>query len=100
MKAMVRFSIEEIRYYLRGGIFTRSDDPDGAKCIENTALRGTIAELEDAEDGIEAVTARFKQQMKEACEAYSKLKPNVPVTRGVSPSRPAAGSQPESKKEG
>ena len=51
------FTIPQIRHYLTGGIFTRGDDPDG-HLPENTALRALIAELEDREDGIEAVTAR------------------------------------------
>ena len=52
------FTIPQIRNYLTGGLLTRGDDPDGANLPENTALRALIAELEDPEDGIEAVTAR------------------------------------------
>ena len=52
------FTIPQIRHYLTGGIFTQDDDPDGTHLSENTALRALIAELEDREDGIEAVTAR------------------------------------------
>ena len=56
------FTIPQIRHYLTGCIFTRGDDPDGAHLPENTALRAVIAELEDWEDGIEAVTARTEWQ--------------------------------------
>lgn len=56
------FTIPQIRQYLTGGIFTRGDDPGGAHLPENTALRVLIAELEDHEDGIEAVTSRTEWQ--------------------------------------
>ena len=56
------FTIPQIRHYLTGGIFTRGDDLDGTHLPENTALRALIAELDDQEDGIEAVTARTEWQ--------------------------------------
>ena len=58
------YTIAQIRAYLRGGILCSStgilcgDDPDGAKLPENVALLAVIAELDDPEDGIEAVCKR------------------------------------------
>lgn len=59
-----RYSVDEIRHYLLGGLYTRDEDLDWTKCIENTALLVVIRELEDNEDGIASVIGRLR---KKAC---------------------------------
>ena len=60
-----RYSVHEIRHYLLGGLYTRDKDPDGIKCIENTALLVVIRELEDKEEGIASVIGSLRKELSE-----------------------------------
>ena len=51
----MKFSIEEIRQYLEGCCLNGDDE-------KNDMLKYAISELEDYEDGIEAVTERIKSR--------------------------------------
>ena len=77
-----RYTIHEVKLWLVGGLFTREDDLDGTKCIENVALLAMIRDLQDREDGLDAVTRRFKRQLKKAYKVWPKLKPNIAVSGG------------------
>lgn len=54
------FTIEEIREYLVGGLFVGSNGEYSTEM--NMALQAVISELEDKEDGIQAVMSRKKPE--------------------------------------
>lgn len=58
LKRRTSYTTEEIKNYLEGGLYVQLTN----RVLENCALNNLIAELEDDEDGIEAVTKRNRER--------------------------------------
>jgi len=66
-----KFTIKEIKEYLSGCLILRCDQGYMTNLIENSSLKNAIHEIDDPEDGIEAVTERLKRYESEKSEKNS-----------------------------